>query len=204
MLNRIRKALSPSYAREEAFMNLVRAGRAQIGRHSYAAPNVRTFAGDSTRLVIGNFTSIAGGVTFVLGGNHPIDRISTFPLRERLGLEGVHADGFPSSKGDILVGNDVWIGTNATVLSGVKIGDGAVIGAGSLVTRDVPPFTLAVGTPARVLRERFSEEIRTELASLEWWNWPDELVAQAAHLLNDPIAHNDAIDQLRDLKLRKG
>lgn len=204
MLKKIRKALSPSCAREEAFKNLVRTGRAEIGRHSYAIPSVRTFAGDSTRLVIGNFTSIAGGVTFVLGGNHPTDRISTFPLREKLGLEGVHADGFPSSKGDILVGHDVWIGTNATVLSGVTIGDGAVIGAGSLVTRDIPPFTLAVGTPARVVRERFPEDLRIELASLEWWNWPDRLIAQAAHLLNDPIAHNDAIDQLRDLKLRQG
>jgi len=153
-------------------------------------------------LTIGAYTSIAGGVEIVLGGNHPVDRISTFPFREQLGLPGQHADGFPSTRGDIVIGSDVWIGTGVTVLSGVTIGDGAVIGAASVVTRSVPAYGIALGVPARVTKFRFEDHVIEALLQIRWWDWPEDVVRTAVHLLNDELATDDAIRELQRLAPR--
>src|SRR5664279_4016943 len=156
------------YARYE---RLRRAGRIQVGRGTYGAPCVETYAHDNTRLVVGRYTSIAKSATFILGGNHPMDRVTTYPLRIRRRLRAAGTDGYPSSKGDIIVGSDVWLCYGCLVLSGVAIGNGAVVTAGSVVTGNVPSFAVVGGNPARLLRYRFGPEIRNSLNEIAWWNW---------------------------------
>ncbi len=121
------------------------------------------------RVRIGKFCSIADGVKFIFG-NHPTDTVSSFPFR------AICFGGLPyedcQSKGSIEVGNDVWIGANSLVLSGVKIGDGAIIAAGAVVSRDIPPYSIAAGVPARVLRSRFPADQAKALMEIQWWNWP--------------------------------
>lgn len=188
MFLRLIAALSPRRRRELVFERLKKSGRVSIGRHSYAVPDVKIFQDDGTKLAIGNFTSIAAGVTFILGGNHPVDRVTTFPLRQRWALPGSGSDGYPSSRGDIVVGHDVWIAYGATVLSGVTIGHGAVIMAGSVVTRDVPPYAIVGGVPARTISKRFEDEVIHELLMMQWWLWSDEEIKERVSDLSDVSA----------------
>lgn len=149
--------------------------RVQVGRHSYGVDQRSVFlASESDRLTIGNFCSIASGVRFIFG-NHAVDTVTTFPLRTMLLGSRLHnVDAV--SRGPITVGHDVWIASDSLVLSGVTIGDGAVIGAGSVVTRDVPPYSLSAGIPARHIRHRFPEEQIARLRQTRWWDWPDEKI----------------------------
>lgn len=149
--------------------------RVRIGRHTYGVLARSVFmAREDDRLTVGSFCSIADGVRFIFG-NHPVDLVTTFPLRTILRDEwGNNVDAV--SQGPITVGNDVWIASDAVVLSGVNIGDGAVVGAGSVVTRDVEPYSLAVGAPARHVRYRFSAEQIAGLREIRWWDWPDEII----------------------------
>lgn len=150
--------------------------RLTVGRHTYGRPKVRWYEGDTAGVSIGNFTSIADDVVFAIGGGHPLDRVSLFPFRAQFGLPGAFEDGHPTTKGDIVVGSDVWIGRGARVMSGVTIGHGAVIGAYSVVARDVRPYAIVVGNPARELRRRFDDDTIGRLLALAWWDWPDEQV----------------------------
>lgn len=128
------------------------------------------FIGD--KLIIGKFCQIGAGVEFVMNGaNHPMNGVSTFPFY-------IFA-GFPQTpppvnelpiKGDTVVGNDVWIGQNAVILPGVQIGDGAIIGANSVVGCDIPPYHITLGNPARCLRKRFDDELIDLLLQLKWWH----------------------------------
>ncbi|HKK73661.1 MAG TPA: CatB-related O-acetyltransferase [Saprospiraceae bacterium] len=141
------------------------------------------FIGD--KLIIGKFCMIASDVTFIMnGGNHLTDAISTYPFAIFGGSWAGAMDGknYPS-KGDTLIGNDVWIGHRATIMPGVTIGDGAVIGTGSTVVKDVPPYAVVGGNPARVIKKRFSEEDITQLLEIKWWNWPPEKISQHLQLL---------------------
>jgi acetyltransferase-like isoleucine patch superfamily enzyme len=138
-----------------------------VGDYSFGAPIIR-FWDDESRLKIGKYCSIAAGATLILGGNHRTDTVTTFPLGRPVGLMGPGER--PYSRGDIVIGSDVWIAANAIVLSGVTIGDGAVVGAGAAVVGDVPPYAVVVGNPARVVRKRFSEPIIGELLALRWWD----------------------------------
>jgi len=178
--------------REYLFDELRKSGRASIGRHSYAKPHLVTFGFDDTAVSIGNFTSIAGGVRIILGGNHPMDRITTFPLRAQLNLPGAGEDGVPWSKGDVVIGSDVWIGYGSTILSGVTIGHGAVVAAGSLVTKSVPPYAVVAGVPARFVRSRFTEKQIARLLDLKWWEWPDEQIKARVDELSAPGTDVDA------------
>jgi acetyltransferase-like isoleucine patch superfamily enzyme len=154
----------------------IEAGIASVGRHTYGKAEV-TRHDYTTTLHIGSFCSMADGVTFVLGGEHHPEWVTTSPLRILLHLPGAGQDGQPRSKGPIVVGNDVWIGRGALILSGVSIGDGAVVGAGAVVVRDVPAYAIVVGNPARIVRHRFDAETRERLLRTGWWNWPDEVIA---------------------------
>lgn len=132
------------------------------------------FIGD--KLVIGKFCQIAAGVEFVMNGaNHQMNAVSTCPFYI---LEGWDQAAPPLCdmplKGDTVVGNDVWIGENAVILPGVRIGDGAIIGRNSVVGSDVPPYTVVVGNPARVLRKRFDDELIAIMEKLQWWDLPAE------------------------------
>ena len=160
---------------------LVKSGVVQIGRHSYPSPPpVVAYRGDRVSVRIGSFTSIASGVEIVPGGGHHLDWVTTFPVRLKFGLPGALQDGHPESKGPIVIGNDVWLGRNSLILSGVTIGDGAVVAAGAVVTSDIPPYAIAGGVPAKVLRYRFSPEQIAALQRIRWWEWSDETIAARA------------------------
>lgn len=167
---------------------LLRSGRVEVGRGTYGVPLVVTFAHDETRLIVGSYVSIAGGVVFLLGGNHPLDRATTYPLRIQMGLDGAGHDGYPWSKGDIQVGHDVWIGHGATVLSGVELGTGCVVAAGAVVTKSVPPYAVVGGNPARVLRMRFDPTTIEGLLESQWWAWSEKDIRQRVSLLSDLTA----------------
>lgn len=139
-------------------------------------------------LFVGNYTSIASGVKVFLGGEHRTDWVTTFPFNV-LWESAKHYEGHPATKGDVVIGNDVWIGTEALITSGVKIGDGAVVGARAVVTRDVPPYAIVAGNPAKIVRYRFDEKSIERLLALQWWDWPEHQIARAMpDLLNHQIA----------------
>jgi len=133
-------------------------------------------------LRIGSFCSLARKVTIFLGGDHRIDWVTTYPFMH-FRESARHVEGHPRTKGDVVIGNDVWIGYGATILSGVRIGNGAVVGACSVVTRDVPAYGIVAGNPAKLLRHRFSEETIRLLEQLAWWDWPDADLDRAMPLL---------------------
>src|ERR1017187_7898517 len=143
--------------------DLQRCGRVTIGRHTYGVPNCSYGEGDSARIIIGSFVSIAPGVTFIPGGIHPSDYVSLFPFRARWKLPGAYKDGIPATKGDIIVGSDVWIGTDAMILSGVRIGHGVIVATRSVLTKDVPPHAIVGGAPADVIKYRFPPEVIAQL-----------------------------------------
>lgn len=156
-----------------------------VGEHTYGIRRDSfPFYHPDDRVVIGRFCSIAEGVRFVFG-EHAMDRVSTYPFRARLLGASDHEDA--RSKGAITLGHDVWIGTNAILLSGVTVGTGAVIGAGAVVTRDVAPYTVVGGVPARVIRARCSELQIAALLRIAWWNWPIEKIRAEAGALQGPV-----------------
>ncbi|MBA3807488.1 MAG: CatB-related O-acetyltransferase [Solirubrobacterales bacterium] len=171
-------ALSPSEA--------VAGGRATIGPHTNGEYRIEYRRGERGRVDIGDYCSIAFGVRFMLGGNHRPDWVSTFPFRILWDMPGAWSDGHPRPAGDITVGNDVWIGAEALILAGVKIGDGAVIATRAVVTRDVRPYAIVAGVPAREVRRRFSDEQIEGLLKLRWWDWPQERVRASVELLCSP------------------
>lgn len=134
------------------------------------------------KLIIGKFCSIACGAKFLFNSaNHTFRSLSTYPFPlffEEWGLDKKKVTDSWDNKGDIVIGNDVWIGYEAVVMAGVTIGDGAVIGARAVVTKDVLPYTIVGGIPARPIRKRFSEETISALLALKWWDWPKEKIAQ--------------------------
>jgi len=170
-----------------------------VGRHSYYSGYYHGHSFDecarflvpdegTDRLIIGNFCSIGSGAAFIMAGNqgHRSDWISTFPfywMPEVPAFEGATNGYLPA--GDTVIGSDVWIGSEAIIMPGVAIGDGAVIGARALVTKDVPPYTIVGGNPATVIRTRFDEADVAQLLELQWWNWPDEQLREAMPLLTD-------------------
>ncbi len=160
------------------------AERVEIGDHTYGKPLVFHWEED-TKLKIGKFCSISDEVKIFLGGNHRADWISTYPFP---GLPGEwpnakSIDGHNISKGDVVIGDDVWIGYGANILSGVTIGDGAIIGAFSLVTKNVAPYAIVGGNPAREIKKRFDDEKIEKLLELKWWNWPEDKIKKNLSLL---------------------
>lgn len=132
------------------------------------------------RLIIGKFCSIACGAKFIFNcANHTLKSLSTytFPLFfEEWGLQKSEVASAWDNKGDIIIGNDVWIGYEAVIMAGVTIGDGAIIGTRAIVTKDVEPYSIVGGIPAKEIRKRFAPDIMTRLKKLQWWNWPPEKI----------------------------
>jgi acetyltransferase-like isoleucine patch superfamily enzyme len=153
--------------------------RLTMGPHSYGEPLIPTYPGDSSQVRVGAFVSIALDVVMLDGGSHRPDWVSTYPFRALFDLPGAYEDGHPTSKGDVVVGNDVWIGRGARVLSGVTIGDGAVVAGYSVVTRDVRPYAIVAGNPAREIRRRFTDEQIEALLAIAWWDWSLERVLES-------------------------
>lgn len=134
------------------------------------------------RLVIGKFCSIACGARFLFNSaNHTMRSLSTYPFPiffEEWGLDSKDVTAAWDNKGDIVVGNDVWVGYEAVVLAGVTIGDGAVIGTRAVVTKDVPPYTIVGGVPAQPIKKRFPDKAVADLLEIRWWDWPREKIAR--------------------------
>lgn len=133
------------------------------------------------RLIIGKFCSIACSAKFLFNSaNHSLTSLSTYPFPiffEEWGLERAQVTRAWDHKGDIVIGNDVWIGYEAVILAGVTIGDGAIIGTRAVVTKDVPPYTIVGGVPAKPIRKRFPDDTIAALLALRWWDWPEERIA---------------------------
>lgn len=137
------------------------------------------FIGD--KLIIGKFSQIAAGVKFIMnGGNHALKGFSTFPFSV-FGDEWSNVPLLSESKGDMIVGNDVWIGNSAIIMPGVHIGDGAIIASSSVVTNHVAPYSIVAGNPAKLIRARFDEEIVQKLLKMQWWNWKLEKITEHAN-----------------------
>lgn len=151
------------------------------------------------RLVIGKFCSIACGTRFLFNcANHTLNSLSTytFPLfYEEWNLEKSNVVSAWDNKGDIIIGDDVWIGYEAVIMSGVHVGNGAIIAARAVVTKDVPPYTIVGGTPAREIRKRFDTDVIKRLLMLKWWDWPIDKIRQCL-----PYIMNGALDELLSIE----
>lgn len=147
------------------------------------------FVGD--KLIIGKFCMIASGVTFIMNGaNHLSKSVSSYPFAVFGGdwSEAMEGKSYPT-KGDTVIGNDVWIGYNATIMPGVQVGDGAIIASNATVVRDVAPYTIVGGNPAQEIRKRFSQEDIERLLTLRWWDWDvDQISAKVQQLTSNDIS----------------
>ncbi|RMO70147.1 hypothetical protein ALQ35_03154 [Pseudomonas fluorescens] len=137
---------------------------------------------EGTTLRVGAYTSIAGNVEVYLGGHHRTDWLSCYPFPAKV-KSLAHITDFGGSKGDVTIGNDCWISSHAKILSGVTIGNGAVVAAGSIVTKDVAPYAIVGGNPAKHIRWRFDEPTRLLLEQSAWWEWSETEVCAIAPLL---------------------
>jgi acetyltransferase-like isoleucine patch superfamily enzyme len=178
-----------------------------IGKFTYGVENIQLLHHPGCpQLSIGRYCSIGHNVTIFLGAYHRHDWISTYPFSSRHQNTWQHfgeieTPGFPKSKGPVQIGNDVWIGHAAMIMSGVTIGDGAVIAAGAHVVRDVLPYEIVGGNPAKNIGFRFAEDVKDKLMKIRWWEFPDALVKEiAAKLSNQP--DDSALDELLRLRLK--
>ncbi|MCC0805467.1 CatB-related O-acetyltransferase [Methylobacterium sp. W2] len=181
----------PGHSRITFIRNLSLPPNVEVGAYTYyddpAGPEAFVdnllyhfaFLGD--RLRIGRFCALAAGTRFLMnGGNHRLDAPSTYPF---LIFGGAWAGRFPEemafpNRGDTVIGNDVWLGYDSTILPGIRIGDGAVVAAKSVVTRDVPPYAIVAGNPARLVRMRVPPDIAARLQAVAWWDWDAERITR--------------------------
>lgn len=154
------------------------------GKYSYGSPTFYWHHPNST-FICGKFCSIAENVKFYMGGNHRTDWVTTFAFGHihKHVFDTFNGEGHPSTKGNIIIGNDVWIGANTTIMSGITVGDGAVIANNSHVVKNVEPYSLVGGNPAKFIKYRFSKEQIDALLEIKWWDWPDEKINKYLPLL---------------------
>jgi len=164
-----------------------RYGSYDIGEGTYGRPTVDFYDTGAT-LKIGRYCSIGPGVRILLGGEHHMDWVTTYPF-SLMSEDAKTIPGYPHTKGDVVIGSDVWIGQDALILSGVTISHGAVVAARSVVTKDVEPYSIVGGNPARHIRFRFPEPTIQSLLRIAWWDWPSSEV-QAAW----PILQSSRVD----------
>ncbi|GJE75236.1 2,3,4,5-tetrahydropyridine-2,6-dicarboxylate N-acetyltransferase [Methylorubrum suomiense] len=183
LLQRLKRGRNPHNETRLHLRVLARRWNYLIGPYSYGRPKVR-FPESGRRLTIGRYCSIADKVEIQLGGGHRLDWVSTYPFTAMPDLwPGADAPDHHLSKGDVVIGHDVWLGSGCLILSGITIGHGAVVGARAVVTRDVPPYTVVVGSPARIVRRRFDEATVAALLETAWWEFPKDTVQRWIPLL---------------------
>lgn len=164
-------------------------GRVEVGERTYwFGDSVLSAWKSSDSITIGAYCSIASGALVMAGGNHLVEAISTYPFTMIENWREWNAE--PQAGQSVVIGNDVWVGSRAMVIGNVTIGDGAIVGAGAVVVRDVPAYSVVVGVPARAIRERFTAEEIAVLRRLRWWAWPESDILEAEPILraHDVIA----------------
>ena len=163
------------------------------GKHTYGYEDSITHTwNENTKVIIGNFCSIGSKVEFFLGGNHRTDWVTTYPfghIHHNI-FNNFNGAGHPSTNGDVIIGNDVWIGANVTIMSGVTIGDGVVIANNSHVVKNIEPYSLVGGNPAKLIKYRFSQEQIEKLLQIKWWYWDDNKINTFT-----PLLCNNNIDE---------
>lgn len=176
---KVKKLLNKPYRSQQRFKRLYPGY--QIGPHTYGTPSVKN-PHPAANLSIGDYCSIANNVKIYLGGIHRTDWVTSYPFSsyfsEANGIQDTYL-----TKGDVLIGNDVWLCANAVILSGVTIGDGAVVANSAVVTKDVPPYAVVAGNPAKVIKTRFDEPTIQWLLTVKWWSWSEDEVKRAIPLL---------------------
>ena len=163
-----------------------------VGKESYGELNIISFA-DRCKLHIGNYVSIAQEVVFMLDAEHKLNSISTFPFKVKA-LKTCKAEAF--GKGDIMVDDDVWIGYRSIIMSGVHIGKGAVISAGAVVTKDVPPYAIVGGVPAKLIKFRFDEDSQKKLLSFDFEKLDHNFIETNLDKLYEPLTTIDSIEEI--------
>lgn len=188
----LRRRINPANQTRLHLAHLIakRPGQIAIGAYTYGRPKVR-FPESGVLLRIGRYGSIADGVEILLGGNHRLDWATTYPFPALHGLwpAAKGTSGSDATRGDVIIGHDVWLGSQCMVMSGVTIGHGAVVAARAVVTRDVPPYAIVAGNPARLVRTRFDEATVASLLAARWWDASPETITELLPLLmSDRIA----------------
>lgn len=155
-----------------------------FGKYSYGKPTV-FFNNPKYSIKIGNFCSIASGCQIFLCANHRFDWVTTYPFGHinTDKFNTFDGKGVPYAKGDVIIGNDVWIGANVTIMSGTNIGDGSIVANNSHIVKDIEPYSIYGGNPAKFIKYRFSKEQIEKLLQIKWWFWEDEKINRFAPLL---------------------
>lgn len=169
-----------------------------FGKYTYGKVKIH-FENDNAKLTVGNFCSLAEPLNIYLGGNHRTDWVTTYPfghIHNNI-FNNFNGIGHPATKGDVTIGNDVWIGSNVTIMSGVTIGDGAVIANNSHIIKNVEPYSLVGGNPAKLIKYRFTPEQIEKLLEIKWWYWDDEKINSFA-----PLLCNTDIDDFIDAECK--
>lgn len=170
----------------------------RVGSYSYGIINIKSYneSNKTDMLIIGNFVSIADGVKFILCENHQTETITTFPLKSILFKKSFSEDA--SGKGSIIIEDEVWIGYGVTILSGVRIGKGAIIAAGAVVNKDIPSYSIAGGVPARIIKQRYSEDITKRLLAFRLIDLPEDLIKKNIELFYRKLS---GVEDLQELEL---
>jgi len=158
----------------------------KIGKYTYGDKNIKTYSwGEGSELKIGAFCSIAEDIKVFLGGNHNSNWITTYPFGHinKDTFNKFNGVGHPKTKGDVIIGNDVWIGNSVTIMSGVIIGDGAIIANNSHVVKNVNPYEIVGGNPAKLIKKRFNDEEISKLLKIKWWDFDNNKINEISPLL---------------------
>lgn len=168
-----------------------------VGKRTYGTIAIQTYPQSQSRLKIGNYVSIANNVHFLLDGEHPYKGISTFPFKVKLGTLKYEA----KSKGDIVIDDDVWIGLGATICAGVHVKQGAIIAAGSVVTKNVEPYSIVGGNPAKHIKYRFSEKIIKRLKNIDFSKIDEELFRKNISTVYKEVTEDNIEYILKELNI---
>lgn len=163
----------------------------EVGNYTYGTINISSTK-DVAKVHIGHFCSIADNVLFMINNEHPLDHVSTYPFKARILSMGGEAE----SKGDIIVHDDVWIGNNAMIMSGIEIGQGAVVAAGAIVTKNVPPYAIVAGVPAKIIKYRFDEATRSKLEKIDYSKITEDMIKMCLEDFYKPVDGTEKMDWL--------